>query len=89
MANTTALRYHQLFESAAVEPCVWRDSEKLQAAFHSPLPPSFMQLLALQGTSQVAQWSRIHLPMQETQVLFLGWEDSLKKELSIYYSILA
>ena len=52
----SATLYHQLFESAAVELCIWRDSKKLQAAFHSPLRPSFMQLLALQGTSQVAQW---------------------------------
>ena len=28
----------------------------------------------------VAQWSRIHLPMQETQVRSLGQEDSLEKE---------
>ena len=33
----------------------------------------------------VAQWKRIHLPMQETQetwVLSLGWEDPLEKENS-------
>ena len=57
--------------------------------FSSPLRPSFMQLLALKGTCQVAQWLRIQLPMQETQVLFLGWEDPLEKEMSIYSSILA
>ena len=28
------------------------------------------------GASLVAQWSRIHLPMQETRVGSLGWEDS-------------
>ena len=31
--------------------------------------------------SQVMQWLRIHLPMQETQetrVQFLGWEDPLE-----------
>ena len=27
--------------------------------------------------------------MQETQVLFLGWEDTLEKEMATYSSILA
>ena len=30
----------------------------------------------LLGLPLVAQWSRIHLPMQETRVGSLGWEDS-------------
>ena len=32
---------------------------------------------------------RICLPMQETQVQSLGWEDSLEKEMAAYSSILA
>ena len=32
---------------------------------------------------------RIHLPMQETQVWFLGHEDPLKKEMATHSSILA
>ena len=42
--------------------------------------------------SQVAQWQRIHLPMQETQearVRSLGQEDPLKKEMATHCSILA
>ena len=39
--------------------------------------------------SQVAQWYRIHLPMQETLVLSLGWEDPLQKEMATHSSILA
>ena len=35
------------------------------------------------------QWSKIHLPMQETQVQSLGWEDSLGKEMETHSSILA
>ena len=31
----------------------------------------------------------IHLPMQETQVLSLGWEDPLEKETATHSSILA
>ena len=42
--------------------------------------------------SQVAQWSRIRLPMQkiqDTRVWSLGQEDSLEKEMATYSSILA
>ena len=42
--------------------------------------------------SRVAQWLRIHLPVQETQemqVRSLGCEDPLKKEKATYSSILA
>jgi len=35
------------------------------------------------------QWSKIHLPKQETQVQSLGWEDSLGKETETHSSILA
>ena len=42
------------------------------------------------GASQVAQWERIHLPvqeMQETQVRSLGWEDPLQEEGATHSSI--
>ena len=42
--------------------------------------------------SQVAQWSRIHLPvqeMQETQVQSLGQQDPLEEEMATHSSILA
>ena len=41
------------------------------------------------GTSQVAQWERICLPMQETGVQSLGWEDPLETEMAIHARILA
>ena len=37
----------------------------------------------------MAQWSRIRLPMQEMQVLSLGQEGPLEKEMVTYPSILA
>ena len=37
----------------------------------------------------MAQWYRICLPMQETQVGSLGWEDPLEKEMATHCSILA
>ena len=37
----------------------------------------------------MAQWQRIHLPMQETQIQSLDQEDSLEKELATHSSILA
>ena len=57
-------------------------------SFHQPLSPSFPQggpleawksspwtkLMKL-GTSLVVQWLKIHLPMLETQVPSLAWED--------------
>ena len=36
----------------------------------------------------MAQWQRIHLPMQETWVRSLGWED-LEKEMATHSIILA
>ena len=39
--------------------------------------------------SLVAQWYRICLPVQETWVQFLGWEDPLEKEMATHSSILA
>ena len=44
------------------------------------------------GASQVAQWERTHLPMQEIkemQVWSLGWEDPLEKRMASHSSILA
>ena len=39
--------------------------------------------------SQVAQWLRIHLPMQEVRVQSLGGEDPLEEEMATSSSILA
>ena len=44
------------------------------------------------GASQVAQWYRIHLLMQETQetwVQSLGWEDPLEEEIATHSSDIA
>ena len=38
--------------------------------------------------SQVAQWSRVHLPIQETWVRSLDWEDSLEEEKATHSSML-
>ena len=35
------------------------------------------------------QWYRAHLPMQETWVQSLGWEDPLEKEMATHSSTLA
>ena len=37
--------------------------------------------------SQVAQWSRIRLPMQKTQVQSLGQENPLEQEMATHFSI--
>ena len=36
----------------------------------------------------MAQWSRIHLTMQESQILSLVQEDPLEKEMATYPSVL-
>ena len=38
---------------------------------------------------QMAQWQRIHLPMQEMRVRFLGQEDPLEKGMGTRSNILA
>ena len=47
------------------------------------------QVTRINGTSLVAQQLRTCLPVQETQVRFLGWEDPLEEEMAICSSILA
>ena len=55
-------------------------TEQLSTAQHSK--PPWRAFL-------VAQWSRIHQPMQETWDRSLGWADTLEKEMATYSSILA
>ena len=59
----------------------------------TPIPPSASRFKRPEGyytgASLVAQWSRIHLPMQETQVGSLGREDPVEKEMATHSSILA
>ena len=43
----------------------------------------------MNGASLVAQQLRTCLPVQKTQVRFLGWEDPLEKEMATRSSILA
>ena len=49
----------------------------------------FRVQLKYQGASLVVQWKRLHLPMQETWVWSLGWEDPLEKKMATHSSILA
>ena len=37
----------------------------------------------------MAQWYRIHLPMQEMQVRSLGWKDPLEEEMATQSAVLA
>ena len=53
---------------------------------------SEIEVQLLNRNSQMAQWQRILLPMQEMlemQVQFLGWKDPLEKEIATHSSILA
>ena len=52
-------------------------------------PCGWQSLRCLLSGSQVAQWSRIHLPMQEMRVQSLDWEDPLEEGMATHSSILA
>ena len=41
------------------------------------------------GDSVVLKKKKIHLPMQETQIRFLGQEDPLEEEMTIHSSVVA
>ena len=41
------------------------------------------------GASQVAQWQRIHLQMQEKQIQSWGQEDPLEQDMGTHSSIVA
>jgi len=49
----------------------------------------FVHFLVSVTYSLATQWYRILLPMKETWVLSLGWEDPLEKEMETHCSILA
>jgi len=51
--------------------------------------PTFSYMYYFLWAPQVAQWQRICLPVQETDVWSLGQEDPLKKEMATHADILA
>ena len=56
-----------------------------QAFSYTSVPSSFVNP---ESSSQVAQWYRILLPMQEIQVQSLGWEDPREGEMATHSTIL-
>ena len=59
----------------AAQPQDWEATSTL-SVFHSPqLTPLAVPSRCILGASLVAQWLRIHLPMQGTRVRALGRED--------------
>ena len=52
-------------------------------------PPFFLPGTKLWWASLVAQLVKNLPAIHETQVQFLGWENSLEKEMSTHFSILA
>ena len=51
------------------------------------IKPVFFTRVAFYWVSLVAQWYRIHLPIQDTQVLSPAGEDPLEKEMATHSSI--
>ena len=54
-----------------------------------PVGVSFSLLCVTMRTSQVVQWQRTRLPMQEMQFQSLSWEDTLEEEMATDSSIVA
>ena len=73
-----------MFASISLEYKFSRNFAKLlsQMNLQISIPTSNM-------ASQVVQWYRICLPMQETRVPSLGQEDALEKEMATHSSVLA
>ena len=79
------------------KPCVWHSWKDLRIPFlhfpHHDYPSKWPYIhLGKDWASQVSQWWRIYLPMQETQATWvqsLCQEDLLEKEMATYSSILA
>ena len=62
----------------------------LHICIYPHIPPIYInERYCATWDSQVSQHLRIHLPMQETWVQSLGWEDPLEKEMETHSSILA
>ena len=57
--------------------------------FFFVFPRHFFKKVMVRGPSQVSQWQRIRLPVQEMQVQCLGQEDLLEKEMATHSSTLA
>ena len=73
-------------------PCAQGKGHGKRASSMGKAVVSFIQLWALRcysGASQVALVVRTRLPMQETWVRSLGWEDPLEKGMATHSSILA
>ena len=64
-----------------------RQRQDIQYPNFSLISP-FSFLVTNKWFSLVAQWVKNPTARQETQVLFLGWEDPLEKEMATHTSIL-
>ena len=76
------MAWHQYIEISLTKFCSFH-------FFHIYTMPVYVYLLT---KSLIAEKQRIHLPMQETQELwirYLGWENPLEEEVATHFSILA
>ena len=76
------MAWHQYIEISLTKFCSFH-------FFHIYTMPVYVYLLT---KSLIVEKQRIHLPMQETQELwirYLGWENPLEEEVATHFSILA
>ena len=64
-----------------------KNAGRFHSVFSAFIYSWFVDLHEFSKASQVAQWSRINLPMQETWVQSLGGEDPLEGEMATHSSI--
>ena len=73
------------------DSCIYSSVQSLshvQLFAHLPVNKHLSDAKVPSWDSQVAQWERICLPMQETWVQPLGQEDPLEKEMATHSSVL-
>ena len=76
-----------------LENIMWRERSQTQKVTYRMIPFvwNIWNRYSYRDTraSLVAQWQRICLPMQETQIQCLGWEDPLEEDMATHSTILA
>ena len=65
------------------------NSERLRTTYVDVLSSSFPNYYSITMVAPGGSVIRISLPMQETQVRSLGWEDPLEEEMATHSSILS
>lgn len=78
--NLTSHLYSSIHPGHLLMSFLWSGTCVSFSLFSSPVQTLCLELTETFGLNLVVQWLRIHLPVQETQVSSLVWEDSICPE---------